>query len=511
MRSTFHGLETARRAMATQQSALQTTGHNIANASTPGYTRQRVNFVQTEAYPGVGMNRPSIPGHLGTGVEAGSIQRVREGFLDTQFRGENSKDGFWTAKYEALAKIEDIMNEPSDNGLSKTLDQFWQSLQDLSVTKEGRSVVRQRGQAVAETFNYLSNSLSTIQEDIRLQTELAATEINSLTTQIDNINKQIKEVEPHGYLPNDLYDERDRLVDQLSGLVNIRVTTTPSGGLASPLAEGQYNIELLDKNGNPFTTPIMLLDSNTTPSSNTVSVEFNPINGMIDSVSVGNSSISVMDLARGRLRGNIEAYGYNNGSTVVGIYPEMLTKLDEMAFAFANAFNDIHSEGWSLDSIDAGVKKAYKFFDVGTAAAGAARSLKLHSDMDDLDHIAAARPVPPETVAYSGDGSNALLLSGVKNKTISFSTGTSTIQNFYKGVIGKLAVETQEADRLSNNSQVLKNAVDQRRASVSGVSIDEEMSNMIQYQHAYNAAARNISVVDEMLDTIIKGMGIGGR
>lgn len=265
MVSTFHGLESARRGMTTQQYALQVTGQNIANANTPGYSRQRVNFTQTESYPAPAMNRPQIPGQMGTGVEAGSIQRVRESFLDVQFRGENTKSGYWGARSEALEKMEDIMNEPSDNGLSKTLDQFWQSLQDLAVNPEddgARSVVRQRGVAVAETFNYLSTSLSTIRDDIKSQVDISVKEINSIAEQINNINQQISEIEPHGYLPNDLYDERDQLVDRLSQLVNVKVTKTSSSTTASPIAEGKYTIEITDASGASLGT---LVDGNSSP------------------------------------------------------------------------------------------------------------------------------------------------------------------------------------------------------------------------------------------------------
>jgi flagellar hook-associated protein 1 len=508
MRSTFHGLETARRGMFTQQTALQVTGNNIANANTSGYSRQRVNFTQTEPYPAAAMNRPNIPGQMGTGVQAGSIQRVREGFLDTQFRGENNKSGFWSARSEALEKMEDIMYEPSDNGLAKTLDRFWQSLQDLSVNPEdsgARSVVRQRGLAVAETFNYLSNSLSAIQGDLKAQADLTAKEINSLLTQISNINNQIKEIEPHGYLPNDLYDERDALVDQLSTLVNVKVTKSGSGGQASPISEGSYNIELLDPQGNAYATPIMLLDSSAVTPVNAVSLQFSGTNNMVDTVSVGTTAINVKDFSGGELKGLLESYGYNDGGTVKGIYPEMLTNLDEMAFQFAGAFNTVQQNGWSLDSIKSGAKTPYTFFDgVGTTA-GAAKTIKLHSDMNNLDHIAAA------TNPYSGDGSNAQKLADVKNINLAFSSGTASLQSYYEGAIGKMAVEAQQAVRMKNNSNILADAVKQRIMSVSGVSLDEEMTNMIQFQHAYNASARNITVIDEMLDKIINGMGVVGR
>jgi flagellar hook-associated protein 1 len=408
MRSTFHGLETARRGMFTQQTALQTTGNNIANANTAGYTRQRVNFEQTEAYPAASRNRPNIPGQMGTGVQAGSIQRVRESFLDTQFRGENNKSGFWSAKSEALEKMEDIMNEPSDNGLAKTMDRFWQSLQDLSVNPEdsgARSVVRQRGLAVAETFNYLSNSLSAIQGDLRAQADITTKEINAILDDISSINKQIGEVEPHGYLLNKLYDERDLLVDKLSTLINIEVVKIPSGGKPDPFAEGEYDINLLKDDG----TPVKLVDS-ANGTVNYLSIQFaDATNKLADTVTVADSgTIDIADFSKGKLKGLLESYGYNDNGTVKGIYPGMLGNLDEMALQFANEFNNVHKSGKGVDG-----NTNYSFFDV-TGSAGPAKSIKLHSDTDNLDHIAASKS------GFAGDGSNALALADVKHTDLTF-------------------------------------------------------------------------------------------
>ena len=140
MSSTFHGLETAKRGLMTQQSALYTTGHNISNANTPGYTRQRVNFEQTEPFPAASKNRPQIPGQFGTGVKAGAIQRIRNHFIDDQYRNENSKLAYWDARSELLSQMENIMNEPTEEGLANTMDQFWTSLQDLAVQPQDSGI-----------------------------------------------------------------------------------------------------------------------------------------------------------------------------------------------------------------------------------------------------------------------------------------------------------------------------------------------------------------------------------
>jgi flagellar hook-associated protein 1 len=521
MRSTFHGLETARRGMFTQQSALYTTGHNIANANTPGYSRQRVNFEQTEPYPAAALNRPQIPGQMGTGVKAGSVQRVREGFLDLQYRGENNKLGYWEARADALKKMEDIMNEPSDSGLAKTMDQFWQSLQDLSVNPENegaRSVVRQRGLAVVETFHYLADSLTAIQNDLANQISVSIKEINSIAEQLYKINQQIGEIEPHGYLPNDLYDERDRLLDQLSNLVNIQIELNHSKGNALPIAEGIYKVYIVDDAGNQY----LLVDGN--QSYQTFSIQPNdgtnletptgPVDQLVLKDVTTNSTTNIPLTSSGKLKGLIEAYGYKNGSNIKGIYPEMLAELDKLAYSFAKRFNEVHQQGFTLNPSN----KGGLFFADLAQVAGAAKAIQLSSNIDDLNNIAAS-----SKQNEPGNGLNAIKLANVKNSnfanlqdpnpdpSITYPISAGTLQSYYEGMIGKIAVDAQQANRLMNNSEVLRQSVEERRQSVSGVSLDEEMTNMIKFQHAYNAAARNITVIDEMLDKIINGMGVVGR
>jgi flagellar hook-associated protein 1 len=486
MRSTFHGLETARRGMFTQQSALQTTGHNIANANTPGYTRQRVNFVQTEPYPAASRNRPNIPGQMGTGVQAGSIQRVRESFLDVQFRTENNKFGHWETRSNAIAKMEDILNEPSDTGLSKTMDRFWQSLQDLAVHPEdegARSVVLQRGIALSDTFNHMSTSLDNIRKDMGFQADVTVKEINSIIDKINDINIQISEVEPHGYLPNDLYDKRDNLVDQLSSIVNIKVERVPT---ADPSLidhnfnpDGKYKIHLLDNKGASLG---LLVDADTNTISEINSV-LDPSTGELTTLTFGgNNLLDGSVKSQGKLQSLRDAYNET--------YPDMMKKLDVLAYKFIQAFNIQHNAGVGLDGAASG-----NFFDPGTQI-GAAKNMKVI--LTDVKQIASA-----SSGGKNGDGSNALKLADVRDNV--------QFQSTYEGYIGSMAVDAQKAVGVSSNSIVLLDSVEKRRQSISGVSLDEEMTNMIQYQHAYNAAARNITVVDEMLDKIINGMGVGGR
>lgn len=538
MVSTFHGLETAKRGMNTQQSALYVTGQNISNANTLGYTRQRVNFEATPAYPAAAMNRPQIPGQMGTGVQAGSIQRVRESFIDQQYRGENNKFGYWSTKAESLAKLEDIMNEPSDSGLSAAMGQFWQALQDLSANPENdgaRSVVIQRGKAVAETFHYLNDSLKGVQKDLGNEISVSVKNMNSVLQQIANVNKQISEIEPHGYVPNDLYDERDRLVDELSTYVDIKIDVEKSGGHPSKIAEGIFNIKLVNKDGSEGPS---LIDGSTPHYLEITGGEASdPTSGILDKVpsndslktlEVNGQQINIEDFSQGKIRGLIEGYGYEDSTgELKGTYPKMLDDLDKLAFTFATIFNAVHEKGYTLnEKADGTFEMGKEFFSgLGNDYKGAAEKITVLDSLTNKD-IAASGPN-----GEPGNGLNAINLSNIKNmdfaalkkgevtlegitdklKLDNLPFDSGNISTKYQSIIGTLGVDAQQANRLTSNSGNLLQSVDERRQSVSAVSIDEEFINMIKYQQAYNASARNITIVDEMLDKIINGMGLGGR
>lgn len=552
--STFYGLEVARRGIMTQQAALYTTGHNISNANTPGYTRQRVNFEATQAYPPVGRDNAKIPGQMGTGVQAGDIERIRDSFVDTQYRGETSKAGYWDAKSAMLSQMEDIMNEPSDTGLAKSLDEFWNSLEDLASQPQNsgaRRVVRQRGIALANTFNYLNSSLKAVQKDYRNELGITESRVNSLLRQINQVNKEIGEIEPNGYLPNDLYDKRDSLVDELSSYVNIKVETKASGGLSSVKAEGLYNIYLATPQGDILKDAngeeIKLIDASDNTAygihikyenrseddSPVQSITFlqldeqkagfvvkdasgNPKTIEENSVEADNAtslkyqldSFSALN-TNGKLKGFIEGYGYTEGSEKKGLFNEMLADLDTMAYTFATEFNRVHKAGWSLNEISKNTNDDdLDFFDLGglTDATGAASKIKVaEAIIDSVDNIAAAEE------ASIGNGSNALKLANVKDTILTYGDSDTSAATFFQGMIGSLGDQASEANRMTEIATTLQSSVDQRRMSISNVSLDEEMTNMIKFQHAYNAAARQITLVDEMLDKIINGMGLAGR
>jgi len=511
MRSTFHGLEVSKRGLFAQQSALNTTSHNIANANTEGYTRQRANMKTPTGLPYPGMSAAVEPGILGTGVKVTDLQRIREDFLDVQFRTENKHYGYWEARQDGLEKIEVIMNEPSDTGLQTVMDQFWKSWQDLSSDPESmsaRAVVRQRAIAVAETFSALTTSLTEQQRDLDSVVATKVFDINSIASQIAGLNKQIADLVPHGYQPNDLYDQRDVLLDKLSKMVAV-TTTNGANGMINVTIDGK---ELV--NGREAVA---------------MAAVKNPTTGFNDITLGGEAFIP----QSGGLLGTLEMRGIatvdpnTGGVTVTGAIPDMLSKLDALAVNMAKEINDSHRKGMNLFDIEnqqngtgTGLQDLPFFVNADTANIPGDKTYPTSASklqvnpaiMASLNAIAAAQ-ANPDGSGSKGDNRNALEIAALKFKTLTITTSatgqpeSTSLDDFYRYTIAQLGVDSQEAKRMEGNSELMIGQVDTQRQSVSGVSIDEEMAEMVKYQHAYSASARVMTSMDEILDKIINSMG----
>lgn len=551
MRSTFMGLEASKRGLFTQQTALYTTGHNISNANTLGYSRQRVNMQATPGFPTAGLNQPTYPGHLGTGVEAGSIQRIRDEFIDRQYRQETNKFGYWEARSNAISQMEDIMDEPSQFGLNAALEQFWKGLEDVSTNPENassRKVAIERAKHLAQSFNYMDTQIKTIQGNLGNEINVSTDRINSILKRIASINKQIQEVEPNGHVPNDLYDARDVLIDELNSYIPVTIERVPSGGIASEVAEGSLTIKFKPY---PSGTPIELVNGReyaalTTTGTDTTgtvaSIDGNdltkafqeikisklgepPTKPAADAVGLESIKYNELEPGKGKLLSLINSYGYAEYdaggafSGIKGYYPEALANLDKLASTFANTFNAVHKAGYDLT----GVQNGLNFFETmdGSTTINAG-NIKINEEFTKDSSKLAASSAPNEV----GNGKWAIELANLQSKAIgaggfTITVGANTVvvppstehldsatfNSFYQGMIGKLGTDGEEAYQLNKTSENLLLSITYNRASVSSVSLDEEMTNMITFQQAYNANARMITVVDETLDKIINGMG----
>lgn len=517
MTSTFHGLETARRSLFTTQSALNTTGHNIANANTLGYSRQVVNMTASRPIEALGFSKSAAAGQLGTGVEASSITRIREKFLDNQFRNEYKSLGNFAVQLDTLEKLEGIVNEPSETGLRTVISNFWNAWSDLSKNPEnadGRKVVMEQTLAMLDAFNYTAKQLSDLKGDLTENVEINLNTVNSLTGSIAQLNSEIQRIEGLGDNANDLRDQRDLLTDQLSGLVNIRVedqatgyritmgdTELVSNGEATPLemADLAGAVESGELNSGAIYGTIYARD-------HFVEGYISELDKMAQTMANGEFTVTI---PKGAVLPEGTVLGDTTYTTAAGN-----RTLSEDLTVTVKGLNGLHQLGYNLTGTNSGIP----FF---TDSSGGtenltAANITLNPDIvENSNLIATSMRVSidadgNETV-ITGNNSLAVLFSQMRDTRFDFDSGSTenlnTIDAYFRSVVGQLGVQASEATRLQANQQIIVEQVDSRRQSVSGVSLDEEMSNMIKFQHAYNAAARNMTMIDEMLDRVINSMG----
>jgi flagellar hook-associated protein 1 FlgK len=473
MISTFLGIETALRALMAQRKAMETAGHNIANANTPGFTRQRVELAASQdPYTVPSLLRPELPGQLGTGVDILGIERVRDQFLDLQVRNNSSKLGYWEVRRDSLQKVEVIFNEPGDTGLSNVLTAFWNAWQELSKTPESlavRSEVRQRGITLAETIQHLYGQLQQLQKDLNFNVEVTVEQINTIAQQLADLNQQIIHSVAVGDNPNDLYDRRDLLLDRLAKMVDITV---------SEQADGTVTVAVGGRN---LVQGITVERFQAVP--DPLNNDFYTVQWESDGTPVAFTSGSLAGMVWARDEG------------VAGV----LSQVDELAATLISQVNAVHQSGYGLDG-----STGNDFFS-GTGAADMAVAAGI---LNDLNTIAAA----DDAAKLPGDGANALELAQLKDAlTMPPAAPSGTFGDYYRSMVATTGINAEQAVRLSENVNLLVNQLENRRQAVMGVSLDEEMANIVKFTHAYQAAARALTVLDAQLDIIINRMGLVGR
>lgn len=483
MRTGFFGLAVGLRALMAQQQALDTTGHNIANANTEGYTRQRVELQASRPITEVGIGRGGYA-QVGTGAELARIVRTRDAFLDQQVRNELAALGEWETRDQALQEVEVIFSEPAAAGLRSVLDEYWQAWQNLSndpANPAARETVIQRASAVTETLGHIDRQLTDLQRSLSEGVKAKVNELNLYARQIADLNRQIVKLEAGGNPANDLRDQRDLLVDRMSKLAKVRVRETPEGSLTVSLGSG--NLVSYDKVNSLEVVPDgqYALGTGEAPRYDTkYKIQFSETQ---QAVTIEGGSIAGYVAVRDEL-----VQGYRQ-------------ELYELAQRFVDATNNQHQLGENL--VDQNQRNFFtatdgSTWDFATDGTDSFQSLSVNPEIvNNPDLIAAADPG-----AGQGNGGNALKIAKIK---------TDVWDADYRALISKLGIDAQDAERLTGNQETLLAQLEQQRQSVSGVNLDEEMANMVRYQHAYNAAARLITTVDEMLETVINRMGMTGR
>ncbi len=483
MSTTGSILSIARSAVTAQQIAMQTISQNIANAETEGYSRQRAELVTRapQQFP---------YGSVGTGVDVHGIVRMRDELLDAAYRRDAAGQAGNDVRQNVLSNIEEILGEPSATGFSNTLDQFWNSWSDLSNNPgntANQSVVRQRGQEVAYQLNSFATRITEVADRTRTSLQSAVDEVNTITKQFAEINKQISTAEVSGLQAPDLRDQRDRLADQLAQKIGGRVETQANGTVAVYVG----SMALVDaSNARPLevrgaTVPTIGIVNDPDPLQN-----------------VGGAIGQMAQLI----------------STDI---PATTARLDEIAKAIVNGVNELHASGWTAagDALGSAnwipangpTGSRVNFFD---ASGTTATSIRLSAEVRANAGVIAAGDVQNAP----GNNSIALALGALRDDAgmaalqtrmganfatqIGFASGVS-FGDHYTQTVSDLGVSVSDAKSQYSIYNTLASQSDNRRASVSGVSLDEELTNLMRHQQAYAAAAKLVSAADEMSKVLL--------
>jgi flagellar hook-associated protein 1 FlgK len=478
MGSTFGNLETGIRGLRAHQIALQVTGQNVTNADTSGYSRQVPIMQTTDPYTYPSLYNSNGVGQLGTGVEVDRILRMRDDFIDLQLRNENAMKGKWGLRQNTLEQLEVLINEPSDSSISSRLNRFWSSLNELSTRSEDSSVraaVNEDAIVFTQSIRHTHQQLSDLKKDLNEQLSVYAGKVNTLAKQIAELNSVIGKVKGSKQEPNDLIDQRERLIQELSGLTNITISTDKNS---------RYNIAISGA----------ILVAGDTYSQLKV-VKNTDKQGMDDLLWVENGLPAV--ITNGEIKGLLETRDVD-----VQYY---IDSLNQFASVLMKRFNEVHQSGYGLDN------SSQKAFFTGTDA----------SDIDvnpviamDLNLIAASGNTgSSEQLPHGapGNSENARKLANVIKRDLLMNEHCVTLTEYYNGLIAKLGIDSEKAKATSQNQDTLISYLKDRQESVAGVSMDEELSNMIKFQNAYNASTRYITTIDEMLEKLINGTGVVGR
>jgi len=447
-------------ALLTQQKAIDITGNNIANVNTPGYSRQRLNIKQNSPVRADGQT-------MSTGVTADTgIQRFYDQFLGAQLNGENESLGRWEAQKQALERAELMFDDSESNGLSSAMGAFWNAWQDLSNNPSGvaeRTSLISAGQYLATTFNQTYNNLRDLQSDIDTHVTNIVSDINEIADRIAELNRKVNQVEVTGHNANDFRDERDQLVLELSKLIEIQ-----------SFEDGDGNINVSVGNGKPLVDGTATWDLTTAD------------NGGVQDVFWQAADGSTVNITGQITSGELKGWIYSRDTSI----DDYMTRLDTLGANLISQVNTLHAAGTTLDSV---TTTGVNFF-TGSGAVNMTVNSAIEANSDLIAAAGAGEGLP-------GGNSTAIAIAGLQSAATM--PGSSTFDAYYNSLVGQVGADVQAADFNQNHQETMVKNLKEYRQEVSGVSLDEEMVNLIQFQQAYSAAAKLITTADEMVDTLL--------
>jgi len=448
--------------MLSYQLAMDVTGGNISNVNTPGYTRQRALMVASGT-----VNAKSASAQLSVRVE--KIDRMFDSYTEMQIAEQSQKVGAGEAKNDMLKRVETVLDETNGRKLNDVMSRFWSAWDDVAGNPAGkveRDALASVGQEMAGMFNSYGNQLYELQMSANDTIKNTLADINVYTGEIASLNRQIGQISDTSGEANQLLDERNVVLKKLCGLINCQYIEGANSSLniylanGKPLVEGDMSHGLALKKSGSAVFPDVVYSA----TGENVNAFLLPGKGKLG---------SLLDI-RDR------------------IIPEYMARLDDMAGTIMDQVNEIHRRGF-----DAKRNAGGDFFiTIPENSKAYARDMAISGAiLADSGRIAASATV-------AGDGDQAAAIAALKDELL-MNGGQATLSSFYASLIGQVARDVAEAGRNSEYQANVLNQLTNQREGISGVSVDEEMMNLIKYQMGYNAAGKLCQVVDEMMETLM--------
>ncbi|MBT4761850.1 MAG: flagellar hook-associated protein FlgK [Bdellovibrionaceae bacterium] len=463
-------LDIGKRSLMNAQTGLQTVSHNIANKTTDGYSRQRVEL-QSNVPVGHGNKR------IGMGARTGAVTRTNNSYLEKQITNEGNTLGYNDAKSQVLGRVEQVFNEQVNDGLNKFMGDMFNSFRELSNNPESlasRTLVKESADFLAKDFHRVSRQLKDIQKDVDYQLATHVSEVNEITKEIANLNEKIQTVTVSGGPANDERDRRDLLVKKLSEKINVQYAESNTGLLTVTAGNSAILVSGYDQHD--------LFVSGTVEGKNKQEGNFE----IFFKPNKKGTAINVTrQITKGAIGGLLETRDMKIN--------KYLSDMDDLAYTLGSKMNEVHSLGYDRYNAKSG-----NFFTGLNGKKGAAQNINVSERiLNDVGTIGAA------AVKNSpGDNRVANLISSLQQSNL-MGGGTNTIDDYYNSVVGEVgSVASRVNSEFTSQSNIVKQ-LKNIRESISGVSLDEETTKMIEFQKSFDASARLIRTADEMMDTVL--------
>jgi flagellar hook-associated protein 1 len=454
----FSPFEIGRRALHAAQFGLTITGQNIANVNTPGYTRQSVLL---SASSGDGSNLRM----LGSGVTIDGVQQFRDRFVDSRLQTETAIAGRLTAQRDALSPVDAAFNDTGDTGISSAMNSFFGAFQALEANPGSlplRADVVAKANAMTAAFANTRSQLTNIRSDADHQLRAEVDQVNALSQQAAELNVRISTAEHSGASASELRDQRGEVVRQLSELTGVRSVEDKDGMVTLTLADGQPLVA-----GNQV---------------NSLQAQDTPPDGLA-TVTINGQPAAIND---GRLK------GLEDSMTAIGGH---ITSLDALAGSIATRVNALHTSGTDLNGSAGG-----NFFAVPLVGTINAANFTVSAAVQSDPKLIVASPLAPPSAAATIAGAIGSLLSDPSSTA---GTRTGSFSSIFASIVRDAGMGVKSVDDALVTQQAILSQATAQRDAVSGVSLDEEAINLLQFQKSYEAAARFLKIADDMTQTIL--------